>query len=37
LRSYGDEYEEYSEILEEVINKYHSSSMEEIAREALAA
>ena len=37
LRSYGDEYAEYSEILEEVVDRYHSSSMKEIAREALAA
>ena len=37
LRSYGDEYAEYSEILEEVVDRYHSSSMKEIAREAMAA
>ena len=37
LRSYGEEYEEYSDDLEEIVDKYHSSSMEEIAREAMAA
>ena len=37
LRSYGDEYAEYSEILEEIVDKHHRSSMGEIAREALAA
>ena len=37
LRSYGDEYAEYSEILEEVVERWHSHGMGEIAREAMAA
>ena len=37
LRSYGDEYAEYSEILEEVVDRWHSHGMGEIAREAMAA
>ena len=37
FRSMDSEYEDYADILEEVVNRYHSSSMEEIAREALAA
>ena len=37
LRSYGDEYAEYSEILEEVIDRLHSYGMGEIAEEAMAA
>ena len=37
FRSMDSEYEEYADDLEEVVNRYHSSSMEEIAREAMAA
>ena len=37
LRSYGDEYAEYSEILEEVIDRWHRHGMGEIAEEAMAA
>ena len=37
LRSYGDEYAEYSEILEEVVDRWHSYGMGEIAEEAMAA
>ena len=37
LRSYGDEYAEYSEILEEVVNRWHSYGMGEIATEAMEA
>ena len=37
LRSYGNEYEDYADTLEETIDRYHSSSMKEIAESALAA
>ena len=37
LRSYGNEYEDYADTLEETIDRYHSSSMREIAESALAA
>ena len=37
LRSYGDEYAEYSEILEEVVDRWHSHGMGEIATEAMEA
>ncbi len=37
LRAYGDAYAEYSEILEEVVDRWHSYGMGEIAEEAMAA
>ena len=37
LRSYGDEYAEYSEDLEEIVDRWHSYGMGEIATEAMEA
>jgi len=37
LRSYGNEYEEYSDDLEEIINKYHRIGMSEIATKVMEA
>ena len=37
LRSYGNEYEEYSDDLEEIVDRWHRYGMGEIATEAMAA
>ena len=36
LRSYGDEYAEYSEILEEVVDRWHRHGMGEIVEREFA-
>lgn len=37
LRSYGNEYEEYSDDLEEIVDRYHREGIAEIAEEVMAA
>ena len=37
LRSYEEEYEDYADTLEEVIDRWHSYGMGEIAEEAMSA